>query len=212
MYADESMAMDESSALPAVRQASIAPAPPAGSTSQELGNEQPGGAAPAQKSKRSMKITHDKFIQLQGLIIMHLSAHEEATGRGMDKDELIDWYLESKEEEMEDVDQLEYERELITKMLRKLVKVSFDFFPVGRMISDLYPRTTISLRSRVTSRNRCPQRPHNPPQPSEVMRTSEHITWSTHPWTLKSHPWLPASDASLLPIYVLLSCCSVLVL
>lgn len=121
------MAMDESSAPPAVRQASAAPAPPTGSTSQDVGHEQQGGAAPAQKPKRSMKITHDKFIQLQGLIIMHLSAHEEATGKGMDKDELIDWYLESREEEMEDVDQLEYERELITKMLRKLVKVSFEF-------------------------------------------------------------------------------------
>ena len=41
----------------------------------------------------------------------------------MDKDELIDWYLELKEEEIQDVDELEYEKELITKMLRKLVKV-----------------------------------------------------------------------------------------
>ncbi|KAF8969324.1 hypothetical protein BDZ97DRAFT_1795070, partial [Flammula alnicola] len=34
---------------------------------------------------------------------------------------LIDWYLEQKEGEMQDIEQ-EYEKELITKLLRKLVK------------------------------------------------------------------------------------------
>ena len=85
-----------------------------------------GGAdlvAPAQP-KRKMVITHDKFVQLQSLIILHLSQVEQATGKGVDKEELIDWYLEFKEDELQDVEALEYERELITKMLRKLVKVS----------------------------------------------------------------------------------------
>jgi hypothetical protein len=43
--------------------------------------------------------------------------------QGIDRDELIDWYLEMKEEEIQDVDELEYEKELVTKVLRKLVKV-----------------------------------------------------------------------------------------
>ncbi|KAJ2927898.1 hypothetical protein H1R20_g9216, partial [Candolleomyces eurysporus] len=127
MYGDDApMTMDESSAPPAVRQASVAPPHPAGSTS-EAENLPEGTPAPApqQQPKRSMKITHDKYLQLQGLIIMHLTAHENATGKGMDKDELIDWYLESMEEEFENVDQIEYERELITKMLRKLVKDNY---------------------------------------------------------------------------------------
>ena len=71
-----------------------------------------------------MVITHDKFVQLQSLIVLHLSQVEQATGRGVDGEELIDWYLEFKEGELQDVEALEYERELITKMLRKLVKVS----------------------------------------------------------------------------------------
>jgi DNA replication licensing factor MCM6 len=78
--------------------------------------------APAQPRRR-MIITHDKYIALQSLIVLYLSSVERETGRGMDKDELIDWYLESKENEIQDVEGLEYERELITKMLRKLVKV-----------------------------------------------------------------------------------------
>ena len=63
-------------------------------------------------------------MQLQSLIVYHLSQVERETGKGLDRDELIDWYLETKEEEIQDVEELEYEKELITKMLRKLVKVS----------------------------------------------------------------------------------------
>jgi len=74
-------------------------------------------------SKRRMVITHDKYMTLQSLIVLHLAAVERETGKGIDRDELIDWYLEVKEEEIQDVDELEYEKELITKVLRKLVKV-----------------------------------------------------------------------------------------
>jgi DNA replication licensing factor MCM6 len=74
-------------------------------------------------AKRRMVITHDKYMTLQSLIVLHLAAVERETGRGIDRDELIDWYLEMREEEIQDVDELEYEKELITKVLRKLVKV-----------------------------------------------------------------------------------------
>lgn len=82
----------------------------------------PAPAAPAQP-KRRMVITHDKYMQLQSLIVLHLAEVERETRKGVDRDELIDWYLELKEEEIQDVDELEYEKELISKMLRKLVKV-----------------------------------------------------------------------------------------
>jgi DNA replication licensing factor MCM6 len=80
------------------------------------------GNGPA-SAKRRMVITHDKYMTLQSLIVLHLAAVERETGRGIDRDELIDWYLEIKEEEIQDVDELEYEKELVTKVLRKLVKV-----------------------------------------------------------------------------------------
>lgn len=79
--------------------------------------------APAPPKPR-MIITYDQYITLQSLIVMHLSKVEQETGNGLDRDELIDWYLESKEAEIDDVAELDRERELITKMLRKLVKVS----------------------------------------------------------------------------------------
>ncbi|TBU47236.1 mis5 protein [Dichomitus squalens] len=84
-----------------------------------------GGPAQQPKPKRRMVITHDKYVTLQSLIVLHLSQVERETGTGMDRDELIDWYLELKEEEIQDVEELEYEKELITKMLRKLVKDNY---------------------------------------------------------------------------------------
>jgi DNA replication licensing factor MCM6 len=87
---------------------------------------QPPAPPPPARPKRRMVITHDKYMTLQSLIVLHLSATERETGKGIDRDELIDWYLELKESEIQDVEELEYEKELITKMLRKLVKVCAD--------------------------------------------------------------------------------------
>ncbi|KAF8640097.1 hypothetical protein AX17_001335 [Amanita inopinata Kibby_2008] len=81
--------------------------------------------APAPAPKRRMVITHDTYITLRSMIVLHLTQVERETGRGIDRDELIDWYLEVKEEAMQDIDDLEYEKELITKMLRKLVKENY---------------------------------------------------------------------------------------
>lgn len=94
---------------------------PAPHTTPAPGSEQP---APQQaQPKRKMKITHDKYVQLQNLVVLHLKDHEARTGQGIDRDELIDWYLESREDELHSVEELEYEKELFTKILRKLQKV-----------------------------------------------------------------------------------------
>ena len=115
--------MDESVPV-RVNVAGRQPAQPAVSSSSRAGSMVPAAdAAPAPAPKRRMVITHDKYIELQSMIILYLSAREEATGNATDREELIDWYLEQKEDEMQDVEQLEYEKELITKLLRKLVKV-----------------------------------------------------------------------------------------
>lgn len=108
-------------------------------------------------SKRRMVITHDKYMTLQSLIVLHLAAVERETGKGIDRDELIDWYLEMKEEEIQDVDELEYEKELITKVLRKLVKVRCLYQSGLRSGECSHPsanRTIILSRSQVMYKTR----------------------------------------------------------
>lgn len=106
-------------------------AAPSGPSSSRAASSTP-PAVPPPPPKKRMIITHDKYMQLQSLIVLHLSQVERDTGRGMDRDDLIDWYLELREAEMQDVEDIEYEKELITKMLRKLVRVSAGLFVCRR--------------------------------------------------------------------------------
>lgn len=102
------------------------PAPPAADgSSSRAGTVAPMSDIPPMPAppKRRMVITHDKYVELQTMIVLHLAAHEQSTGKGMDREELIDWYLEQRENEMHDIEELEYEKELIVKLLKRLVKV-----------------------------------------------------------------------------------------
>lgn len=110
---------DEAGSNPAQVQAET---PQPGSTSN-TNDVHTGQQQPQAKQKQKMKISHDEYATIQSMIVLHLGAHERLTGRGIDRDELIDWYLEQKEEDMHDVEALEYQSELIKKVLKKLVKV-----------------------------------------------------------------------------------------
>jgi DNA replication licensing factor MCM6 len=99
------------------------------SSTQPTSEDPAVSAAVPAPAKKKMVITHDQYMSLRSLIVLHLVAAEREQGRGLEREELIDWYLEFQEEQdqVQDLDQLEYEKELITKMLKKLVKVG-DFF------------------------------------------------------------------------------------
>ena len=121
-----------------------------GASAAAPGSPTPAPAPAPKPQKKRMVITHDKYMTLRSLVILHLSAAERETGKGIDRNDLIDWYLELKESEMQGVDELEYEKELITKMLRKLVKVrNFEMFSfcVLRVNSDLVFLPSSSLLS-----------------------------------------------------------------
>lgn len=75
--------------------------------------------------RRRMKITHDRYQQIQSLVVYHIKEREDQLQQGIDRDELIDWYLETREDDVQSVDELDYEKELFQKVLKRLVKVSF---------------------------------------------------------------------------------------
>jgi DNA replication licensing factor MCM6 len=64
-------------------------------------------------------------MEIMNQVVLHLSEMERTSGNGMDRDELIEWYLEQKESEFESMDDLEYERQLIAKALTKLAKDNY---------------------------------------------------------------------------------------
>ncbi|QRV80610.1 DNA replication licensing factor MCM2/3/5 family pretein [Ceratobasidium sp. AG-Ba] len=75
-----------------------------------------------QQQKRKMRITHDKYTTMQELIVLHVASVEQQTGTGVERNDLLDWYLESKEDEMGSLEEMDEERELLGRVLKKLVK------------------------------------------------------------------------------------------
>jgi DNA replication licensing factor MCM6 len=62
-------------------------------------------------------------MEIMNLCVLHLSDVERDNGTGVDREELVQWYLEQKEMDFESEEDLEYERELISKALTRLAKV-----------------------------------------------------------------------------------------
>ncbi|KAF3926284.1 hypothetical protein ABW20_dc0108382 [Dactylellina cionopaga] len=71
------------------------------------------------------KITWEKYSKILGAIVQKLKEREvETGGDGIEHEELVTWYLESNEEEIPDEETLNEERELVRKVLKRLVKES----------------------------------------------------------------------------------------
>ncbi|KAF2121351.1 MCM2/3/5 family-domain-containing protein [Lophiotrema nucula] len=78
-------------------------------------------AAPREKTK----ITHDKYVAMRNMFVRRVNEDQSATEDGVDEEELLVWYLEQKEGEMETQEDLEKERALAKKVLRKVVKEQY---------------------------------------------------------------------------------------
>lgn len=86
--------------------------------------------APPAGSKKT-KITYDKYMSILNLLVRRVNEDEVETGEGVEEDELIVWYLEQKEEEMESEADYNAEMALVKKVIKRMVKVcllSFSFF------------------------------------------------------------------------------------
>ncbi|KAF8319067.1 MCM-domain-containing protein [Clavulina sp. PMI_390] len=94
----------------------------AGTSSQHPTSDAAGSTPQPQPAKRKIKITFDQYQSMQTFILLHLAEIERTTGQGMPRDDLIDWYLEQKEGELANAEALQYEEELIGKVLNKMVK------------------------------------------------------------------------------------------
>ena len=77
---------------------------------------------------RKTKITYDKYMAILNLLVRRVNEDEMATGEGVEHEELITWYIEQKEEELESVEMMEAERELARKVVKRMVKVCFQIF------------------------------------------------------------------------------------
>ena len=96
------------------------------------GNAGGGGAARARGSqtpapppppRRKTKIEYDKYMSILNLLVDRVNQDDVADGNGVEHDELVVWYLEQKEDELNTPEELETERDLVAKVLKRMVKV-----------------------------------------------------------------------------------------
>ena len=99
-----------------------------GDDDDQDGDDGPDGAAgrasqtPASPSRRT-KITYDKYMAILNMLVRRVNEDEMTTGEGVEHEELVTWYLEQKEEELNSVEEAEDEKELARKVIKRMVKV-----------------------------------------------------------------------------------------
>lgn len=79
--------------------------------------------APPPQPRRKTKIEYDKYMSILNLLVHRVNQDDIEDGNGVEHNELVVWYLEQKEDELNTQEELETERDLVAKVLKRMVKV-----------------------------------------------------------------------------------------
>ncbi|KAF2248713.1 MCM-domain-containing protein [Trematosphaeria pertusa] len=97
----------------------------------EMDDEQQGervrtaSRTPAPAPREKTKITHDKYVAMRNLFVKRVNDDQASTEDGVEEEELLVWYLEQKEAELDTQEDLEKERALAKKVLKKVCKEQY---------------------------------------------------------------------------------------
>ncbi len=90
------------------------------------GDEDEAREPSAQPPSRRTKITYDKYMAILNLLVRRVNDEETSTGEGIEHEDLLVWYLEQKEDDFTSQEEVEMERELVGKVVKRMLKVSFN--------------------------------------------------------------------------------------
>lgn len=79
------------------------------------------------KAKPKTKITYDKYMKILNLVVRRVNEDEAKSGEGVEQEELLVWYLEQIESELNNEEDLQHERGLVLKVLKRMVKVCLSY-------------------------------------------------------------------------------------
>ncbi|TGZ85489.1 MCM-domain-containing protein [Ascodesmis nigricans] len=72
--------------------------------------------------KERVKITYDRYMQILTMLVRRINGDETTTGQGVKEDELVQWYLEQREEELATEQAFLEEKVLVEKVLKRMVR------------------------------------------------------------------------------------------
>jgi len=83
----------------------------------------PASQASAPVMKQRTQISWDDFNRMQKMLMQRVNEDENTAGDGVEQEDLIIWYLEQIEEQLRSQEDVEAQRALTKKVIRRLVKV-----------------------------------------------------------------------------------------
>lgn len=128
----------------------------------------PNGDERQPSSSQKTKITYDKYMRILNILVRRVNDDEANAGEGVEQEDLIVWYLEQIEADLNNEEDLERERSLVSKVLKRMVKVCRQcgfmvVFPLTATDDRFLNRTisscksvvkVLSMATRLTSRNK----------------------------------------------------------
>ncbi|VBB74062.1 Putative DNA replication licensing factor mcm6 [Podospora comata] len=112
--------VEDGAALRAAADAASGSVPP---EADGEGDTAMGDASAAAVHKEKQTVSYDKYISIVNLLVSKVAEEETSgSGEGIEGGELVQWYLEQKEEELTGEEDYEQELALAKKVLKKMVK------------------------------------------------------------------------------------------
>ncbi|PNP75405.1 hypothetical protein FNYG_11209 [Fusarium nygamai] len=87
----------------------------------EEDDTQPGRSSAAPE-RRKQTITYDNYIKMVNMFVQHITDAEVGNNEGVNGEELVNWYLEQKEDELQGEEDYHREKALANMVLKKMVK------------------------------------------------------------------------------------------
>ena len=95
-----------------------------GNEDDAAGSQTPAAAA----ARPRTQIKYDDYIKIHNMLLRRVNEDQGATEDGVEENDLLIWYLEQKEDELESQEDMEMQRSLAGKVLKRMVKVSLNLF------------------------------------------------------------------------------------
>ncbi|GAB7325882.1 hypothetical protein MBLNU13_g09950t2 [Cladosporium sp. NU13] len=81
-------------------------------------------ATPAPAPRQRTQIKYDDYIKIHNMLLHRVNEDQSAAEDGVDEEDLLVWYLEQKESELQSQEDMETQKSLARKVLKKMVKTN----------------------------------------------------------------------------------------
>jgi DNA replication licensing factor MCM6 len=109
-------------------------------------NEDDGDQTTAAARRPRTQIKYDDYVKIHNMLLRRVNDDQGVAEDGVGEDDLLVWYLEQKEDELESQEDLETQRSLARKVLKRMVKVSFDLYPTMNITNGLQDNVLLQIR------------------------------------------------------------------